>query len=129
MYLIDKKNKKKSIDVWPELHGYSIQINKNQVVIVKEDLIEKLILSKFMPEFEMLIAKILLFLDDGNPEDGNILLFDELSRFYVAIETKYLKYLSQKELSKFNRKVRLLANELKHYTYTKKNVISSSRRK
>ena len=113
MYTLIKKKNKYKCDMIIELIGYPVKINKQDIVVYNQDLIDMLIKEKFYPNFNKLVKQILLFInEDGDPDEAPFLL-DELSRVYTTFLSNYDKYLSSKEKRNINRNIHILSNELK----------------
>lgn len=119
MYQLTKKNKKGNLSEEINFTGFTFKNKKNKLKLINEELSQKYIKEKHLTEFEKIFTKILLFLEEGNNEEDGVLLLDELARVYSNFEQKYADYISKKELNKINRKVRLLASELKKFKYIK----------
>ena len=117
--LVKKKNKIKSDSIL-ELYGYSTKINKCNVIIYNQELIDILIKKKFIPEFNKLIKQVLVFLSEDDDPDNATYLLDELSSLYNVYLNKYEKYLSVKEKRSIIKNFHVLTNELKKMARNKK---------
>ncbi len=117
--LVKKKNKIKS-DTILELYGYNTKINKVNVIVYNQKLIDILIKNKFIPEFNKLIKQVLTFLSEDDDPDNAVLLLDELSSLYSVYLNKYEKYLSTKEKRNIIKNFHVLTNELKKIARAKK---------
>ena len=122
MYKIIKKSPKYKSDSILELIGYEVKVNKEKIVLYDQSLIDILIKEKLIPEFNKLVKKILIYLDEDDDPDNAAFLLDELARLYSAYLTKYEKYLSNKEKELFMKNIHVLTNELKKMTRNKKRV-------
>ncbi len=120
MYTLVKKRGKIKSDNTIELFGYEVKINKEKIVVYNQKIIDVLIKSKLMPEFNKLIKQILVFISEDNDPDEAVFLLDELSRLYSVYLNKYEKYLSSKEKKSFNKNVNILSNELKKISRNKR---------
>lgn len=118
MYALVKKNQKHKSNSILELLGYQIRINKTEVVIYNQTLIDILIKEKLIPEYNKLVKKVLVFLEEDGSSDNAAYLLDELARLYSIYLNKYEKYLSKKEKDKFMKNLRIITNELKKFTHT-----------
>ncbi len=129
MYKLVKKNLKYKTDGIIEFIGYETKVNKSNIIIYNQLIIDALIKKKLIPEYNKLVRKILIFLNEDNSSEGASLLLDELARLYASYMTKYEKYLSKSEKEEFMKNIRLLSNELKPLTRIKKQVIVSHSRR
>ena len=130
MYKLDKKNHKYKTEGILELIGYKTKINKQEIEVYDQDLIDKLIKLKLVPEFNKVVKKILIFLEEDNDADSTVLYLDELARIYALYLNKYERFLSKKEKEKFMKDLRILTNELKSLTHKKvKNIVVRSGRR
>ena len=120
MYTLVKKRNKIKSDSILELYGYSTKINKCNVVIYSQELIDILIKKKFIPEFNKLIKQVLVFLSEDDDPDNAAFLLDELSSLYNIYLNKYEKYLSSKEKRSIIKNFHVLTNELKKMARNKK---------
>ena len=118
MYTLVKKNQKHKSNSILELLGYQIRINKTEIVIYNQTLIDILIKEKLIPEYNKLVKKVLVFLEEDGSSDNAAYLLDELARLYTIYLNKYEKYLSKKEKEKFMKNLRIITNELKKFTHT-----------
>ena len=122
MYTLVKRRGKIKSDTILELYGYPTKIDKRNVIVYEQNLIDSLINNRFMPEFNKLVSKILIFLEenDGTDSDNATYLLEELSSLYNVLMNKYEKYLSSKEKRKFLKNINILTNELKIASRVKK---------
>ena len=127
MYELIKKNHKYKTDGTIELIGYPVKINKCEIIVYNKELIDKLIKSKLMPEFNKLVKKILIFMEEDPDSDNAENFLQELAKLYNIYLNKYEKYLSKKEKNKFMRDLRLISNELKLIINQKKYSINVTR--
>lgn len=127
MYVLNKKSKKYSCDELYQINGYKLTIKKCKVCVIEPKMCQELVKLKYLPAFEQLIARILLFLDSDPDNEGAEALLGELAREYAVFQNKYEKYVSTYERDKYVRKIRLLCNELKPFTLTKKAVATKGR--
>ncbi len=125
MYKLTKRKGKIKSDSIIELSGYETKINKLNITIYNQKIIDILILKKLLPEFERLVKQILLFLSESDDPSGAEYLLDELSRVYTMYLNKYEKYLSNSEKKSFMKKIHLLSNELKKIARNKKMAMPS----
>jgi len=125
MYILVKKNHKCKTDGIIELIGYETKINKYNIVIYNQKISDILIKAKLMPEFNKLVKKILIFLEEDGDGDNAAYLLDELARVYALFLNKYERFLSKYEKEQFMKNLRVLTNELKSLTRKKSNSILS----
>lgn len=119
MYVLEKKYRKYKTDEVLELIGYPVKIAKHDIVVFNQDLIDKLILKKIIPDFNRLVKKVLVFIEEDSNPDSAVLFLDELAKLYIQYLNKYEKHLSRKEKEKFMRDMRLITNELKSVIHKK----------
>ena len=122
MYTLVKKRGKVKSDTILELYGFSTKIDKRNVIVYEQNLIDALIKNKFMPEFNKLVTQILIFLEenDGSDSDNAVFLLEELASLYNIFMNKYEKYLSNKEKKYILKNINILTNELKAASRIKK---------
>ena len=120
MYALVKRKGKVKSDSILELLGYEVKINRVNLVVYSQNLIDTLIKEKLIPEFNKLSKKILLFISEDDDSDNAVFLLDELSRLYTLYLNKYEKYLSNKEKKIFMKNIHVLTNELKKISRNKK---------
>lgn len=120
MYTLVKRKGKIKSDNIIELFGYEVKINKENITVYNQKMIDILIKSKLIPEFNKLTKQILIFISEDDDADNAVFLLDELSRLYSVYLNKYEKYLSTKEKRAFMKNVHVLTNELKRISRNKK---------
>ncbi len=123
--LTNNKNKVKSDSIL-ELIGYPVRIDKANIIVYNQDIIDVLVKSKLIPKFNKLTRQILLFLEEDDDPDNAVYMLDELSRLYTLYLNEYEKFLSVKEKRRFTRNVHVLSNELKKVSRTVKKVNTQS---
>ncbi len=127
MYTLVKKRNKFKSDTIIELIGYETRISRELVTIYDQRIIDIIIKNKFCPEFNRLVKKILIFIEeDGNPDDAALLL-GELERLHAVFLNKYEKFLSKSEKISYMKTLRIISNELKQLTYKKHKTIIEHR--
>ena len=122
MFTLVKRRGKIKSDTILELCGYPTKIDKRNVIVYQQNLIDFLIKNKFMPEFNKLVTQIVLFLEenDDNDSDNAVYLLEELSSLYNVYMNKYEKYLSAREKRDIIKNINILSNELKKTSRVKK---------
>lgn len=129
MYVLVKGKSKCKVDGYIEYVGYPVNIDKVNVLLANQMLKDKYIRYKYEPNFNKFIYNIVAFIENDPDSDNATLLLGELERERNVFLNKFEKFLSPKEREYFMRKIRLIANELKHISLTKTSVKSSVRNK
>ena len=119
MYVLDKKYHKFKSNNVLEILGYPVRIAKHNIIVYNQEIIDILIKEKILPEFNHLVKKIIVFIEEDPDGDTAVLFLDELAKLYALYLNKYEKYLSKSEKEKFMRDLRLLTNELKGIIHNK----------
>ena len=119
MYLLVRKNNKFRSDSILELIGFDTVIEQINIIIYKQQLIDKIIKEKLLPDYNRLVKKVLVFLEEDPDSDNAQYLLDETARLYGIYLNKYQKFLSNSENDIFMKNIRLIANELKQLSYKK----------
>lgn len=125
-YAIIKKqkyNNKIEID-YNKLTGFKLNpqnripyegIMVNQVVLINQTFIEKILKKKIKRKLDQYLNLIIATLDETGENEGVALrhALNDLSRYRDIVEYKYQKYLDQKYISLLLQKIALLEYELK----------------
>lgn len=126
MYRVFRLNDKLKLNVIIFFDGYEIKIRKCNLVIIKQEWINKLISMLYDKNYNDLISRILLFLDNDSSDDARDLL-EELRAVRMILYNKYEKYLDKKTLNKYLFKIVLLKSELEQRVLKKENNIVRGR--
>ena len=128
-YLIIKdKNKKETIYFeCDKLEGYELIKNKrkiingvniNNMVIINDSLIEKVINKKVDRKFKALLELIASVCEgDEDPSSAMMYALNEVEKFKRFIINQYASYMNKKQLEKLDKKVKLVENEMKMRLY------------
>ncbi len=105
----------------------------NQVVLINQSFIEKILKKKIKRKLDQYLNLIIETLDESSGEEGESLrhALNDLSRYRNIVEYKYQKYLDQKYISLLLQKISLLEYELKQkliYGEDEKNISTGRRR-
>lgn len=120
MYRVFRLNDKLKLNDIIFFDGYEIKIKKCNLVIIKQEWINKLISMLYDKTYNNLISRILLFLDNDSSDDARDLL-EELRTVRMILYNKYEKYLDKKTLNKYLFKIVLLKSELEQRVLKKEN--------
>ena len=126
MYSVFRLNDKLKLNVIIFFDGYEIKIRKCNLVIIKQEWVNKLICMLYDKNYNDLISRILLFLDNDSSDDARDLL-EELRAVRMILYNKYEKYLDKKTLNKYLFKIVLLKSELEQRVLKKENNIVRGR--
>lgn len=126
MYRVFRLNDKLKLNVIIFFDGYEIKIRKCNLVIIKQEWVNKLICMLYDKNYNDLISRILLFLDNDSSDDARDLL-EELRAVRMILYNKYEKYLDKKTLNKYLFKIVLLKSELEQRVLKKENNIVRGR--
>ncbi len=118
-----KYNNKIEID-YNKLTGFKLNpqnkipyegIMVNQVVLINQTFIEKILKKKIKRKLDQYLNLIIATLDETGENEGEALrhALNDLSRYRDIVEYKYQKYLDQKYISLLLQKIALLEYELK----------------
>ena len=103
--------------------SFPIKINNINVLIVNDKLIKVLLKDNISKDFNKLVSKVIIFLDEDQDDDTAALLLSELANLQNIIFNLYSEFFTKKELDLYLRNIRLLANELKNLQRIKKNTV------
>lgn len=120
MYRVFRLNDRLKLNHIIFFDGYEIKIKKCNLVIIKQEWINKLISMLYDKNYNDLISRILLFLDNDSSDDARDLL-EELRAVRMILYNKYEKYLDKKTLNKYLFKIVLLKSELEQRVLKKEN--------
>lgn len=120
MYRVFRLNDKLKLNDIIFFDRYEIKIKKCNLVIIKQEWINKLISMLYDKNYNDLISRILLFLDNDSSDDARDLL-EELRAVRMILYNKYEKYLDKKTLNKYLFKIVLLKSELEQRVLKKEN--------
>lgn len=103
-----------------EISGYKITPKKsipygitvNELIIVKPNLVEKIIKRKIKSKLDHYLNLIINGLDGQDDDDGRIAL-DDIQRYRLFVKDKYGPFLDEKYLGLLNKKFDVLQRELK----------------
>ena len=126
MYRVFRLNDKLKLNDIKFFDGYEIKIKKCNLVIIKQEWINKLISMLYDKNYNDLISRILLFLDNDSSDDARDLL-EELRAVRMILYNKYEKHLDKKTLNKYLFKIVLLKSELEQRVLKKENNIVRGR--
>ena len=110
MYRVFRLNDKLKLNDIIFFDSYEIKIKKCNLVIIKQEWVNKLISMLYDKNYNDLISRILLFLDNDSSDDARDLL-EELRAVRMILYNKYEKYLDKKTLNKYLFKIVLLKSE------------------
>lgn len=87
----------------------------NQLVIINQSFIEKVLKKKIKRKLDMYLNLIIRSLNEEPDDDGTIFktALDDLSRYRNIVEFKYQKFLDEKYIELLLQKIALLEHELK----------------
>lgn len=121
MYKLYKNKKKYHFKDSFDFLSFPIKINNINVLIGNNKLIEVLLKENISKDFNKLVSKVILFLDEDQDDDTAALLLSELANLQNIIFNLYSEFFTKKELDLYLRNIRLLVNELKNLQRIKKN--------
>jgi len=123
--VVDSKNKKRMLDKTElmDVDGFLMgsknkifKINKSdirEIKVVNKKLANPLVSKKVSKEYEKLIAYLAdVLVDDDDTGDTCREALNQIERFRVQIKNKYREYLTNKELEKMSKQLKLLQKEL-----------------
>ncbi|MEG2322530.1 MAG: hypothetical protein RSB71_03525 [Bacilli bacterium] len=99
-----------------KINGYKVNpkkylpydgISVNSIIIVKKELIVKVIKRKIKRQLDKYLNLII------NDEDGTRESLDDLARYRLLINNKYAKFLDEKYMNLLNKKIDVLDREFK----------------
>lgn len=123
MYKLCKNKKKYHFKDSFDFLSFPIRINNINVLIVNDKLIKVLLKDNISKDFNKLVSKVILFLDEDQDDETAVLLLSELANLQNIIFNLYSEFFTKKELDLYLRNIRLLANELKNLQRIKKNTV------
>ena len=123
MYKLCKNKKKYHFKDSFDFLSFPIRINNINVLIVNDKLIKVLLKDNISKDFNKLVSKVILFLDEDQYDETAVLLLSELANLQNIIFNLYSEFFTKKELDLYLRNIRLLANELKNLQRIKKNTV------
>lgn len=123
MYKLCKNKKKYHFKDSFDFLSFPIKINNINVLIVNDKLIKVLLKDNISKDFNKLVSKVILFLDEDQDDETAVLLLSELANLQNIIFNLYSEFFTKKELDLYLRNIRLLANELKNLQRIKKNTV------
>lgn len=116
-YSVLKENSNKDGVILENKNGYKVKpknkvpydgIKVNEVVIVDEKMIQKVIKRKIKTQLNKYLRII-----ESDDEDGARIALDDLSRYRKKIGKKYKKYLQEEYISLIRKKMGIIEQELK----------------
>jgi len=123
--VVDSKNKNRMLDKTElmDVDGFLMgsknkifKINKSdirEIKVVNKKLANPLVSKKVSKEYEKLIAYLAdVLVDDDDTGDTCREALNQIERFRVQIKNKYREYLTNKELEKMSKQLKLLQKEL-----------------
>lgn len=128
MYKLYKNKKKYKFKESFDFFSYPITLNNIEVLIVDERIIKIFIRSNINYDFNKLVSRILLFLDDTESSDDGVLLLSELNNINNMIFNLYVDYFTKSELNYYMRNFRVLVQEIKKRMLINEQVIDNSMR-
>ena len=123
MYKLCKNKKKYHFKDSFDFLSFPITINNINVLIGNDKLIEVLLKDNISKDFNKLVSKVIIFLDEDQDDETAVLLLSELANLQNIIFNLYSEFFTKKELDLYLRNIRLLANELKNLQRIKKNTV------
>ena len=123
MYKLYKNRKKYHFKDSFDFLSFPIKINNINVLIVNDKFIKVLLKDNISKDFNKLVSKVILFLDEDQDDETAVLLLSELANLQNIIFNLYSEFFTKKELDLYLRNIRLLANELKNLQRIKKNTV------
>ncbi len=124
--IVENKNKFRMIDKTElmDIDGFLMgsknkvfKINKcdiREIKVVNKKLANPLVSKKVFKEYEKLITYLAEVLVDDDDDSGETCreALNQIERFRVQIKNKYREFLTQKELEKMSKQLKLLQKEL-----------------
>lgn len=123
--VVDSKNKNRMLDKTElmDVDGFLMgsknkifKINKSdirEIKVVNKKLANPLVSKKVSKEYEKLITYLAdVLVDDDDTGDTCREALNQIERFRVQIKNKYREYLTNKELEKMSKQLKLLQKEL-----------------
>lgn len=123
MYKLYKNRKKYHFKDSFDFLSFPIKINNTNILIGNDKLIKVLLKDNISKDFNKLVSKIIIFLDEDQDDETGVLLLTELANLQNIIFNLYSEFFTKKELDLYLRNIRLLANELKNLQRIKKNTV------
>lgn len=126
MYKLYKNKKKYKFKESFDFFSYPLTLNNIEVSIVDERIIKIFIKYNINFDFNKLVSRILLFLDDSESSQDGTLLLSELNNLNNMIFNLYIDYFTKAELNYYMRNFRVLVQELKKRMYLNEQVIDNN---
>lgn len=126
MYKLYKNKKKYKFKESFDFFSYPLTLNNIEVSIVDERIIKIFIKYNINFDFNKLVSRILLFLDDSESSQDGTLLLSELNNLNNMIFNLYVDYFTKAELNYYMRNFRVLVQELKKRMYLNEQVIDNN---
>lgn len=126
MYKLYKNKKKYKFKESFDFFSYPLTLNNIEVSIVDEGIIKIFIKYNINFDFNKLVSRILLFLDDSESSQDGTLLLSELNNLNNMIFNLYVDYFTKAELNYYMRNFRVLVQELKKRMYLNEQVIDNN---
>ena len=125
MYRVFRLNDKLKLNDIIFFDGYEIKIKKCNLVIIKQEWVNKLISMLYDKNYNDLISRILLFLDNDSSDDARDLL-EELRTVRMILYNKYERYLDKKTLNKYLFKIASLNSRHQKHIATLQSVLDTA---
>lgn len=126
MYKLYKNKKKYKFKESFDFFSYPLTLNNIEVSIVDERIIKIFIKYNINFDFNKLVSRILLFLDDSESSQDGTLLLSELNNLNNMIFNLYIDYFTKAEHNYYMRNFRVLVQELKKRMYLNEQVIDNN---